>query len=71
MAGVKYLRRIQLGVESVLGTGVAATTKWRGNGAIDDGMDLRFVQEDVGYIGALTEPSSLATNPHWRWMTRS
>lgn len=53
MAGVKYLRRIQLGVESVLGTGVAATTKWRGNGAIDDGMDLRFVQEDVGYIGGV------------------
>ena len=53
MAGVKFLRRIQLGVESQLGTGVAATTKWRGNGAIDDGIDLRFVQEDVGYIGGV------------------
>ena len=57
MAGVKFLRRIQLGVESVLGTGVAATTKWRGNGAIDDGIDLRFVQEDPLSLTATLRPT--------------
>lgn len=53
MAGVKFLRRIQIGKESSLGTAVAATTKWRGNGAIEDNIDLRFVNEDVGYIGGV------------------
>lgn len=51
MAGVKALRRIQIGAETVAGTGVAATTKWRGGGTIQDDLDLVFVEEDTGYIG--------------------
>lgn len=51
MAGVKALRRLQLGAESTAGTGVAATTRWRGGGTIQDDLDLVFVEEDTGYIG--------------------
>ena len=46
-----------------VGRRVAVRTQGRkrlpngGATAIDDGIDLRFVQEDVGYIGALTEPT--------------
>ena len=53
MAGVKALRRIQLGAESTAGTAVAATTKWRGGGTIQDDIDLVFAQEDTGYIGGI------------------
>ena len=48
MAGVKALRRIQLGAESSAGTSVPATTKWRGGGTIQDDIDLVFAQEDTG-----------------------
>ena len=42
---------MQLGAESTAGTGVAATTRWRGGGTIQDDLDLVFVEEDTGYIG--------------------
>ena len=50
----KNMRKIQLGLEgaqgAVHGTPVAATTVWRGEGLIDDNMDLKLGQEDVGYL---------------------
>jgi len=50
MAGVKTLRKIQLGVESIAGTEVAATTVWRGLGTINDETEIQFPDEDVGLI---------------------
>src|SRR3989304_4623311 len=51
MAGVKLLRRIQLGRESVAGTAVASTTIWRGVGGLDDKREIKFPDENVGIIG--------------------
>lgn len=48
--GVKRLRRIQLGVETTPGTAVAATTKWRGEGTIQDTTEVVNVPEDIGYL---------------------
>ena len=53
MPGIKALRKIQLGVESVSGTAVAATTIWRGNGTIEDTLEQTFVEEDVGILGGV------------------
>jgi hypothetical protein len=51
MAGVKALRRIQLGQETVAGTNVAATAIWRGMGVGTDNRETTFVEEDVGRLG--------------------
>jgi hypothetical protein len=53
MAGVKALRRIQFGVESTAahGTIVPATTKWFGTGTLQDMIDIRFPEEDIGNLG--------------------
>lgn len=50
--GIKPLRRIQFGKEgnSSQGTAVAATTKWRGQGTIEDTRVTKFVEEDVGIM---------------------
>jgi len=53
MAGIKALRKIQLGVEVTPGTAVAATAIWRGMGTIEDQREVVFSQEDVGYVGGL------------------
>lgn len=53
MAGVKALRKIQIGKESTKGTAVAATTIWRGMGTIQDDREVTFVEEDVGYISGI------------------
>ncbi len=53
MAGIKALRYIQLGVETTPGTAVAATTLWRGTGTIDDQREVKFSEEDVGYVSGL------------------
>jgi len=50
MAGVKALRKIQLGDESPAGTAVAASTIWRGLGAIEDQREVVFAEEDVGVL---------------------
>lgn len=55
MAGSRALRLIQLGAESVQGTPVAATTKWRGgSGVIVDRRETVFPKEDVGILGGTT-----------------
>jgi len=54
MAGIKALRRIQLGRESSAGTPVAATTVWRGTGTPKDNFVLKFPKEDVGYLPGTT-----------------
>ena len=52
MAGIKALRRLQIGKESLVapGTAVAATTIWRGTGTIDDTRKVVTVTEDVGTL---------------------
>lgn len=54
MAGVKALRKIQMGKESTAGTIVAATTLWRGMGTLDDQREVVFPTEDVGIISGTT-----------------
>lgn len=71
MAGIKALSRIQLGRESIAGTAVAATTYWRGQGALEDTRETVFVEEDVGllpgtdrsYVPKLGGSISLASTP--------
>lgn len=50
--GIKALRKLQLGKETLVapGTAVAATTIWRGLGAIDDTRKRVLVNEDVGTL---------------------
>lgn len=50
MAGTKALRKLQLGRESTPGTGVAATTIWRGMGVISDNRAVEMVEEDIGIL---------------------
>jgi hypothetical protein len=50
MAGVKALRKIQLGAESTAGTAVPATAIWRGTGTIEDGLSAVQPDENVGYL---------------------
>jgi len=49
MAGIKKLRKIQLGRETTAGTEVDATTIWRGTGVIEDDLEVIFPEEDIGY----------------------
>jgi hypothetical protein len=52
-AGVKALRKIQMGAESSAGTIEAPTTIWRGMGTIEDTREIVFVEEDIGYISGV------------------
>jgi hypothetical protein len=61
MAGIKALRKLQLGKETLIapGTAVAATTIWRGVGTIEDTRTRVKVVEDVGtYIPPAREYTS-------------
>lgn len=50
--GIKALRKIQLGLESVSGTPVAATELFRGIGTLEDKGPVEIVEdEDIGIIG--------------------
>lgn len=53
MAGIKTLRKLQLGKESSAGTAVAATTIWRGVGTLEDQRKLEWPVEDIGYVSGL------------------
>lgn len=54
MPGIKRLRRVQLGKETVSGTLVPATTRWRGMGeTLDDQRKLEIIEEMVGYMGGV------------------
>jgi hypothetical protein len=53
MAGIKALRKLQIGKESTAGTPVAATTVWRGEGTGADNREVVFPAEDVGILGGL------------------
>ena len=50
MAGIRALRKIQLGKETTAGTKVGADIIWRGTGSIHDNMDLVFPTEDIGML---------------------
>ena len=50
MAGIRALRKIQLGRETTPGTKIAADIIWRGTGSIHDNMDLVFPTEDIGML---------------------
>jgi hypothetical protein len=47
---VKKLRKIQMGLESVKGTSLAATTIWRGEGVLEDQLEVVFPEEDIGVL---------------------
>lgn len=51
MPGVRGLRRLQFGKETVAGTAVAATTYMRGTGTIKDLTRVVHAKEDVGILG--------------------
>lgn len=53
MAGVKALRRIQIGLESTgtPGTAVASTTVLRMTGTMEDQREVIFPEEEVGLLG--------------------
>lgn len=53
MPGSRSLRKLQLGVEATKGTAVAATAIWRGVGTIEDAREVKFVDEDSGYVAPL------------------
>lgn len=53
MAGIKALRKIQIGSETTAGTTTAATALWRGLGTIEDRRETKFPQEDIGYISGV------------------
>lgn len=53
MAGVKKLRKIQIGQESTAGDEVNASTVWRGTGTIEDQLVTVFPDEDVGYLSGI------------------
>jgi len=48
--GIRALRKIQLGRETIPGTKVDANIIWRGTGSIHDNMDLVFPTEDIGML---------------------
>jgi hypothetical protein len=50
MPGVRKLRKIQIGKETVKGTAVAATKIWRGVGVLDDQLEVIFPDEDIGLL---------------------
>lgn len=50
MAGIRSLRKAQIGLESTSGTAVAATAIYRGLAEIDDQSKPVFPVEDVGYL---------------------
>jgi hypothetical protein len=59
MAGIKRLRKLQLGLENPAGTPVAATTIWRGTGTLEDKREPYFPDEDIGYVS----PVNRAVHP--------
>jgi hypothetical protein len=50
MGGIRPLRKLVFGKESVAGTAVPGTTIWRGSGTLQDDRAIKFVPEDVGII---------------------
>lgn len=50
MAGIKALRKIEIGRETTAGTAATPTTIWRGMGTIQDELEQVFPEEDVGYL---------------------
>lgn len=55
MPGVRRLQRIQIGAESAKGTSVAATTKWRGMGTLEDARVVENAEENVGILPGLDD----------------
>jgi hypothetical protein len=53
MAGIKALRKIQLGREVTPGTAVVATYIWRGEGVVEDARETVWPVEDVGYLSGV------------------
>jgi len=55
MAGIRALRKIQLGLEATNtpGAAVVADTIWRGTGTLEDQRETVFPEEDVGFVGGV------------------
>ena len=54
MAGIKALRKLQFGRETTAGTITTPTFIWRGMGTIADTREVKFPEEDIGYLGGTT-----------------
>ena len=50
MAGIKALRKLQLGRETTPGMAIPATTIWNGSGLLDDQRKIVYPMEDVGLL---------------------
>lgn len=48
--GIRALRKVQFGRETTAGTAVAATTRWRGIGTLQNNQVVVFPEEDVGIL---------------------
>lgn len=46
----KKLRKIQIGLETEKGTALAATDVWRGEGMLEDQLEIVFPEEDIGIL---------------------
>jgi len=55
MAGIRALRKIQLGLEATNtpGAAVVADTIWRGMGTLEDQRETVFPEEDIGFVGGV------------------
>lgn len=61
MAGLRKLRKMQLGPEATAGTAVAATTIWRGlTNGIEALDDVQFIEEDIGSLGGANRTMKVA-----------
>ncbi len=64
--GIKKFSRIQLGKETVAGTAVAATTRWRGSGAmLDDQRVIEQIEEMIGILNAADRDATVQQLGMW------
>jgi hypothetical protein len=50
MAGVRRLRKLQIGLETTAGTEADADTLWRGQATLTPGDQIELVEEDLGQL---------------------
>jgi hypothetical protein len=53
MAGIKALRKVQIGLETTAGTNVPATRQMYWNGTIEDAREVVFADDDIGILAGI------------------